>query len=270
MSKVLCTFSGPFGDILWSMPTVRAISQMLGEKVDFACMPYYKSLLPLIQIQPYVDKAFSIESWVREHSNHGDQPWNPPANTVKQYDRCFHLTYQGHPGLTAKRLPLIDFTADQQGLKLKDPLPFLSTPDYEANHKDKRIAYAFNDQYSDVKARFRSAIKSCGDEFVFTDVRELDWVAAATVIKHSLAFVGCRSSNNVIAHGVGQKNIFIYEPHPSRNASGHLGDIFGCPYGREVSAPWLAPPEICGQVCLSWLRQWKSEKETEKYATATA
>lgn len=276
MSKILCTFSGEYGDILWSLPTVRAVAQITDGKVDFACMPDYVSLLPLIQAQPYIDKAFVIPEWIKWHSNHGAQPWHPPkAQTNDIYERCFHLTYQSHPGLGGARLPLIDFTAHQQGMKLKDPLPFLFVPFVEEDKCgdvefkrlcDGVVAVAFNAQYVELKKQFMDELyrhpkmKRTG----FVDTTVYPWLEAAKEIKNATCFIGCRSSNYVIANGVGQKNIFTFEPHPARNMYGQLGDIFGCPYNSEVSAPTNMPVsaqvEMAAQHIEEWLKQSKGEK----------
>lgn len=269
MSKVLCTFTGPYGDILWSLPTVRAISQMVGERVDFATMPGYQSLHYLIEYQPYIDKFFTIPDWYCTGSPHGNQPWSPPANRVKDYERCFNLTYKAHPGIGGKRLPLIDFIADQQGIKfIENPLPFLKVrSDFGYEKALPFVAYAFNPMHFDLKTKFLECLQSAKLDVVFNDVTIMPWLNAATVIKHAIAFVGCRSSNNVLAHGVGQKNIFIYEPHINRKASGPFGDVFGCPYGVEMGMD--APPEQCAELCIDFINKWKAEKENQ-YATVKA
>ena len=264
MSKVLTTFSGPNGDILWAMPTVRAISQMVNEPVDFALMSTYESLIPLIEDQPYVDKAFAGKGWYREHSNFGDQPWLPPKEVWESYERVYHLTYRGHPGLTAKRMPLIDFTADQQGIKLIDPLPFLTVRNQETKYEKQSVVYAFNQQYADLKEKFISKVISLSPDLYFINAAKLSWESAAQEIAYSLCFIGCRSANYVLAHGVGQKNIFTFEPNSSRNALGHLGDVFGCPYARELSAPWLAPPEVCAEFCASSIKTWYEQMTKEE------
>lgn len=249
MSKILTTFSGKYGDILWSLPTVKAIAAMHGTKVDFACMPQYDNnrFLELIGMQPYVDKAFPMEDWKLMHSNYGDQPWNPPQHTKcvcapgggypcknGDYETCYHLGYRSHPGIVfgkATNTALIDFIAEQQGIRLKDPLPFLDVP----SATGAMIAYAFNDQYDDLKKRFLLKLTEVFDGQIFglVNTNEFSWVEAASIIKGAAAFVGCRSANWVIANGVRQQ-IICYEPHPARNQFGHLGEVFGCPYNDRV------------------------------------
>src|SRR5271170_584409 len=104
--KILCTFSGKFGDIMWSLPTVRQISKNLGTRVDMGIMPGYKTLLPLLQEQKYINRAYTIDNWECTGSPCGDQPWNPPVDCEEEYSNVFHLTYRRHPSAFE---PLIDF-----------------------------------------------------------------------------------------------------------------------------------------------------------------
>ena len=82
MSRYLCTFSGQYGDAIWSLPTVRAISQMVGEPVDFAIMHQYSSLVKLFRMQSYISEAFGVDYWLQVHNNHGAQPWHPPIRAA--------------------------------------------------------------------------------------------------------------------------------------------------------------------------------------------
>src|SRR5271163_5136145 len=110
MSKMLCTFSGQYGDILWSLATAQELYRRRRNKyvenpelhnnddvnVDFGIMPQYRSLVPLIQAQPYVGSAFVLEDWITTGSPFGCQPWNPPK-VPPGYDEVRHLTYRFHP-----------------------------------------------------------------------------------------------------------------------------------------------------------------------------
>lgn len=264
MTKALCTFPGPNGDILWSLPTAKALADMYGESVDFGVMPYYENLLPLIANQPYISKAFVVKDWIRLHSNYGDQPWAAPKEIEEGYEHVHHLGYRGHPGLGGgKRLPLIDFTADQQGVKLRDPLPFLLAP---RTQKDPYVAVGFNPQYPDEKTAFLNKVKSEID-IPMVDTTVIPWLEASQVISDATCFVGCRSSNFVISHGVGQKFMFIFDPHPARAAQGFLGDVFGCPYAYDINAPLMVPPEVSGSYCASKIKEWIEERKQENAKT---
>lgn len=300
MSRYLCTFSGKYGDILWSLPTAKFLAEkVVGERVDFAMMPYYKSLLPLLVEQSYIDRAFVIEDWLRTHSNHGDQPWQPPkwveelgclvmepkmrTSGVTQkylpYDRCWHLTYRGHPGITAPEMPLVDFIAYQQGVSFNGwaPVPFLdvgdtveeeawkihfsSGPMREVIAEKRLVTYAFNEQYAELKRAFYERLwaEASKEGFEFFNVSEVGWKEATWLIKKSLVYVGCRSACWVLANGLG-KTAITYEPHPSRHKGCHLGKVFGNPYGNEVALPFGMPPEVAGQAAAGLLKKVRQEQ----------
>jgi hypothetical protein len=269
--RILTTFSGRFGDILWSLPTVREISKREGTKVDMGIMPQYKSLLPLLQMQPYIDTAFTIDDWICVGSPCGDQPWQPPVRVEEHYEKSFHLTYRRHP---QSNEALIDFIAQQQGFELTEPVvPFIETNfkyAYLRSANTVFIAVAFNALYQAEKDAFRIKLKELLPENIqYLDVLRLPWTDAAAAIKCALAFVGCRSSNFVLAHGVGQKNIFVFEPHPSRNAHGHFGYTFGNPHWKDVNALCFGYPEQSAEDAIQNIQKWVKEKENE-YATVKA
>lgn len=282
MSDILCTFPGKYGDILWALPTVREISRITGQKVDFYLMPYYENLVPLLQCQPYIETAGVIGNWVRTHSNFGDQPWKAPEGHIiqmlndtdfgeKQYKSTWHLGYRAHPGVTAPDMPLIDFIAFQQGIQMKPPIvPFMEAPD-DVDGLAKQVAftsggiadivkhndlvtYAFNDQYEKMKNIFFQDLwlemKDSGIEFF--NLNHVHWKEAAWLLKNSLMYVGDRSACWVMATGLGKKAI-TFEPHPARHPRGRLGKVFGCPYGQEVALPFGLPPAECAKVAASMI-----------------
>lgn len=267
MSRYLCTFPGKYGDMLWSLPTVRAISQIRGEAVDFAVMPQYKNILPLLQAQPYIDRAFVIEEWLLQHSNHGDQPWLPQKNMEQTcgYEHVWHLGYRGHPGLSGQpNMALVDFIAWQQGIRfVEGVLPFISAePGVVVGH-ERYVAVAFNTMYADLKLRFETRLNElCKAEFFLVDVNRFAWGNVPSVIKGAMVFIGDRSALHVVAHGVNQR-IVTYEPHPARHKTGHLGTVFGCPYGRELAIPFGKTPEDSAETAAQELRQLKAEEKNE-------
>lgn len=295
MSKFLCTFSGKYGDILWSLPTAKFIAEKIaGESVDFAVMPYYANLLPLLVEQSYIQHAFVIENWLRTHSNHGDQPWQPPVQEIGNgavqvsigkdeqgvenwwlYNRAWHLTYRGHPGISAPAMPLLDFVAYQQGISFVgwQPCPFLSVsddvrekafeiPDVKEGVEEQRlVAYAFNEQYDKRKKAFFELLwaQPFSPRLIFFNVATVGWKEAAWIIKNSICYLGDRSASWVVANGLG-KTCITYEPHPSRHKSGHLGKVFGNPYGQEIALPLELPDHIAAQSAAALLQQIQKER----------
>lgn len=259
MSDVLCTFSGKYGDILWSLPTAREISRMLGKKVDFFTMPYYDSLAPLLEGQSYIERAGVISDWVRINSNCGDQPWSIPAPFEQQYAQSFPLTYKAHPGISAPSMPLIHFVAFQHGIQLKDPIvPFIEVDDKLDGTNDligNWIAWSFNEQYDTEKQEFKTELQlqMLDTGIVFVDVSKLPWKNAAWTIKHSVIYVGCRSACWVLAQGIGKETI-TFEPHPARHSTGFLGKVFGNPYGQETPLPFNLPARESAKAAASMIK----------------
>lgn len=224
MAKVLCTFSGKLGDVLWSLPTVKEIAHRVGEPVDMLTMFECKSLLPLLEAQPYIRKAWASEEWQGSctGSPHGNQPWQAPV-PEGMYDRVDHLTYRYHPVL-----PLMVHTARvTAGIELPpNPLPFLEvdTPECLSHY----AAYAFNPSFGEQKEQFTVRLRQHLPDIAFVDVGAYPWLVTAAMIKNAAMFIGCRSANYVIAHGLAKK-VLVYEPN-----IGRWPETFGCPYGTEV------------------------------------
>jgi len=251
---------------------VRAVSQIVGEKVDFAVMPQYKSILPLLQYQPYIDRAFVIEEWLILHSNHGDQPWLPQKDMAVAcgYERIWHLGYRGHPGMSGQpNMSLVDFIAWQQGIRfVVNPIPFITVPPletvkeiYNGEYSNGCVAMAFNEMYVDLKLRFVERLKKRMPNMMFLEPSKTTWAGAAWQIGTSIAYVGDRSALHVIAHGVGQR-LLTYEPHPARHKDGHLGTVFGCPYGRETAIPFGCSPENAAELVANQLNAMEMEEKT--------
>lgn len=234
--KRLCTFSGRFGDILWSLPTVREVARKHGQAVDMAIMPAYRSLLPLLELQPYIDKAFVIDDWNCVGSPYGDQPWETPRQ--EGYDEVFHLTYRYHP---QGSVCVADFIAAQQGLKLPGSaaIPFITAPIDSLSAKEGTITYAFNPMYAEQKAQFFTALQRLVPA-IWVDVSKLSWCDAAAIIDSAGLFVGCRASNWVLAMGLGVQTV-TYEPHPNRWRGGPFGKVFSGPLGTWEASTGVEP-----------------------------
>jgi hypothetical protein len=278
MSDVLCTFPGKYGDILWSLPTVREISRLTGGPVDFFVMPYYDNMKELFECQTYIDKTGSFKEWLRKGSDYGDQPWQPPKHLEEPYRQHWHLGYRAHPGVSAPEMPLVHFTAFQQGIQLHQPVvPFIEVDDdldfaimdrhMEAMRQNRIVSYAFNDQYQRQKNIFFQdlwkAMMGTGVEFL--NLNMVGWKEAAWMIKSSFVYVGDRSACWVLATGMGKKTI-TFEPHPMRHIRSRLGRVFGCPYGQEMPLPFGLPPAECAKAAASFILRAK-EEENAKYDT---
>ena len=89
--RILCTFPGKVGDIIWSLPTVRAISRFYSTPVEFACSRGFgkNGLDTLLKSQDYIADMFEIPfpSWEASGAC-GDNYCIPPEE--KKYSHQTH------------------------------------------------------------------------------------------------------------------------------------------------------------------------------------
>ena len=219
----LCTFSGRFGDILWSLPTAREIAKLHEYPVSFAVMPQYASLVPLLKAQPYIADAYALEDWVCTGSPHGDQPWKPPT-IPPGYDYVYHLTYRSHP----MRRTLVESIAEQQSVSL-EMRSWISVPKPKKRRETFTICYAFTEtQKEKKKALFEFLFHNFDATCDWVDLKTHSWLEAARELKASHIFLGCRSANYVLAVGTGIP-ILTYEPTLERRPM-----LFSCPWALEM------------------------------------
>ena len=228
LSQVLTSCSGKFGDILFSLAVVKAISETEQQKVDFICMPAYRSLLPLVRKQPYIQSASEVSDWLCTGSPHGDQPWQPPKYVETGYKVIKHLTYRRHPMFDNKTL--IDAIA-ANGQVTVQPGPWISVYSGEWQKHKPFVTYGFNAELRQEKANFIQELKLKMPEVKFISVENMDWTQVAMFLQESVAFVGCMGALHVLAHAVG-KPVLIYEPNPDRREFNY--PVYRYPYGIEL------------------------------------
>jgi len=105
--KVLCSMPGKTGDILWSLPTCRAIADAAEEPVDLLLSHQYGnvSLRKLIEGAPYISQTYADPLW----SVQDTAPLSPsrPREMIRPdsqgigpgapYDKTIHLGYETWP-----------------------------------------------------------------------------------------------------------------------------------------------------------------------------
>jgi hypothetical protein len=106
VAVTLCTMPGRAGDILWALPTIRAISEHQGAPVDLLVAGEFESLLPLLEQQPYLgavlaDHAWGMDNWI-DGGGSLQQAWQPPTD-VSGWEAVYHLGYRGWPELPLPR-----------------------------------------------------------------------------------------------------------------------------------------------------------------------
>jgi len=261
--KVLCTMPGKFGDILWSLPTVRCLREAAGEPVDLVTSPTYGSIIDLIHGQPYIGKAMVHPKWeVRDTAPM--TPQRPPEFDAACYDKVIHLGYERWPqnllpveiylqatGQWGKELPKLDL--DTPWIQVDPEWDFCweeheTYAEYRDWHPDVHVGWS--DEWVELKMGVTYALTGrgegridyqvltapgsrvekewlihypgAGDEFDET-FENLSWYAAgwkitADALSHAKIFLGCLSSQWVLANALGKPTV-IMEPNPHRHNS---------------------------------------------------
>ena len=225
--RVLCSMPGKFGDILWALPTCRALAEVAGEPVDFLTSYDYRALCPLLSQQPYIREATWMKDW-RVLDTAPMTPRCPPTDMLgfsngSAHDRVIHLGYLEWPTTT---LPyyMWQTTLMQWGKDL--PYPDLETPwitvvdPFEAWD----VTAGFTDEWFELKYGIVNLLTpqvdlayACGSPRWASEgrVHNLPWHTAATQIVHGRIFFGDCSALHVLACALGKRCV-IMEPAEAR------------------------------------------------------
>ncbi len=227
--RILCTFPGRAGDLLWALPTVRAISESLGYPVDLQIAGEFEGMLELLRLQPYLGHCSANPHWDMTQGWAAPMPVGTPERT---YERGIHLGYRRWP---EEPLPIEVYTqcrSTQVGLPL--PLvdltrPWITVKDLPA----RQVAVGWTDCYFELKYGlmelvFEPRIKlsekglhpytlvAPGSRWATEGgYSPTDWLEAARRIAGSEVFLGDCSALHVLAVALG-KPCVIYEPMEAR------------------------------------------------------
>jgi hypothetical protein len=233
---------GRYGDILWALPTVRAIAQyhntrvhfLTAPEVHFLTAPEYESLIPLIRSQDYIQDAAADSDWIIQQT----APITPcgPPDHYQEFDWQYNLGYTEWP---EESLPSYVYK-QQLGRIYEDPPPLaLDKPwiDVAYSPRDDTVAVGFNEDWCELKmgVLFAAAQLLRDVTFVlltpmgFTRYREwasilpnnivwmpCNWSVAALEIASADVFLGCLSAQWVLANAVGARTV-VFEPAEDRH-----------------------------------------------------
>ena len=243
--KILCTFPGRHGDLLWALPTVRAIAETLGEQVDFATTEKYGRIASLVHAQDYIGGVHVLKTWeVVEGA-----PMRPvvPQFIPEGYDKVIHL---GYPGWPEYALPFyVEKIGGLQMREIRDMVPIdIHRPwikaDKPAKSLSTKVAIGFSDEHFELKyglwclltieklapslgGSWISLMGAPGSRWVTEGGHsEATWELTAHILTNCDIFLGCCSSLHVLACAMG-KRVLIMEPNEQR-----WNPIF-YPYGIE-------------------------------------
>jgi hypothetical protein len=240
MSRIICTHPGRAGDILWALPTVRAISEHYGVPVDLCLGGEFVGLVPLFSQQAYLGKVWADPRWSLMPPNE----WQHPVDIEEGYDCVWALGYRGWP---TRPLPFEVYERVASGWT--SPAADLLTRPWitvDGPGAPTEIAVGFSEYHFELKFGLLCSVEyqlgpsappllqlaAPGSRWTTevppatVGVLPCDWVDAARAIRNADLFFGCCSGLHVLACAMG-KPCVIMEPIRDR-----LDPIFW-PYGQN-------------------------------------
>jgi hypothetical protein len=237
--RILCTFPGRHGDLLWALPTMRAISEAIGAPVDLQIAGEFAGMLDLLRLQPYLGQVCANPHWGMD-TWEAPRPVGTPEGT---YDGVVHLGYRRWPELPLPleiaRLaaPLIPNGIDLSRAWIT-AVPWTQIP--------HRIVIGWSDCWFELKVgllallqrrlvNYTSAFMLAAPGSRWTSEQPyvaVDWVEAARRIAAADVFLGDCSALHVLALALGIPVVLV-EPMEAR-----WNPIF-YPYGTDGYAVQL-------------------------------
>jgi hypothetical protein len=229
--KVLATMPGRYGDILWSLPTVRALAERHGEPVDFATSATHAQVIEIVGQQDYIGTAFAIEAW-KVVEGAPITPRLPYDCHPEGYHHAYHLGYDQWP-----MKPLAFEVAERfAGVTVEMPgflRPWIKVAPGPPRVCPLKLAIGWTDEWFELKgglmvllsnalydAGIKVTTKSCpapGSRWTTeVDGEGLSLLEAAQTIQDASLFLGDLSALAVIAAGMGKPRVLV-EPQPARH-----------------------------------------------------
>lgn len=234
--KILCTFPGKYGDLLWALPTVRAIAEKIGEPVDLVIGGLFQSIAPLIAQQPYIHHCTALLDWEMKWEANQKAPIapvQPPTIPQNHYDTIIHLGYPTWP-----EMPLPYYVEKIGQLQVDSTLAIdLDRPwikaDKSAKSLSTEVAIGFSDEHFELKygiwallTKDKLAPTPNGSWITLSGAPgsrwvteggfgECSWELAAHILTNCKLFLGCCSALHVLACAMG-KPVLLMEPSSAR------------------------------------------------------
>lgn len=236
--RICCTFPGKFGDILWALPTVRAISEYYQTPVTLVISGKYGSLKRLIE-----DQVGYIEDVVVDHAWEVVEtapmtPRTPPLGVPGIYDRVYHLGYDSWPSqplpYEIERIAQMAWVEAQPFGRIDLQRPWIKVSALPA----RDLAVGFSDEWFELKTgvadllsyRFRDRAlwtsTQTGRTIIYCNgnnrwaqegpwLYAKEWHEAACWISSARVLLACNSALHVLGVAVGTP-VVVMEPAEAR------------------------------------------------------
>lgn len=219
--KIAITHPGKFGDVLYSLPIVKWLCDKHNCCADFWTSYYCVPLKRLLEYQPYIDSFLINYDYKIKHTNSGVQPWKVPVPEI-DYSQIYHL---GFKTVIPPNPNLLNFMAKDVGAPNNLPIQY-KFPKIET--AKKYIIVAPRAQTLPVNENiFIDIIKKLSKKFLIVqvggkgdfvgkigkDLTGLDFLETTSWLAGCVAFVGCRSSQLVLAEGFNIPRFILQDGH---------------------------------------------------------
>lgn len=237
--RILATCPGRHGDILWTLPALRALHRATGVAIDLGVAPKYAGICPLADAQPYLTDSYPLAGWQVEETA-PMTPWQPPV-LPEGYDRVIHLGYRGWP---MQPFPYEHYWRMVEQLppelipkRRLDLSPWLTRQPY-APSDQPIVAVGFTDEWLELKAGVLLALAHRFRDVTFfllvpwqpsrwtreyghswpknVAVCPCDLLNVARLVSAATVMLGCNSVQSHIATGLGVPVVML-EPASARH-----------------------------------------------------
>ena len=219
---VLCTIPGKHGDILWSLPTVRAVGGAFRTRVDLLISERYGTHRELVERQPYIGRVHVSNRWREAHSESAWEPFDSALHheplETPECDRLIHLGYQARPD---RSLPEFIYAhaaavlADVSLAPLRLDVPWIDVRSPKRSSMPV-IAVGWSNEQLDYKSAVTRELQQLLPSVTFAAIPpNTNWIDAAQQIASSDLFLGCCSALHVVACAVGTPALIV-EPDSRR------------------------------------------------------